>query len=149
MKATSAALSCACLVLLSLMQTAQATDCFGWSWTKRASYMEMLPQLLYYDKVDWINLDPGRTCTFFSTEAVFLLLINKNLTATYQTYKDTSGRCRLTTDPAKPYINGSWIYSNHILQDSPDVCGFLISIRNPNTVGSAMFEVIRSAASYI
>ena len=77
--------------------------------------MEMLPQLLYYDKVDWINLDPGRTCTFYSTEAVFLLLINKNLTATYQTYKDSMGKCSLTSDPAKQYVNGSWIYSNHIL----------------------------------
>ena len=148
MKVTAAALSCLCLIALSLLQTVQAVDCFGWSWTKRASYMEMLPQLLYYDKVDWINLDPGRTCTFFSTEAVFLLLINKNLTASYQTYRDSSGKCTLQ-GTSKPYINGSWIYSNHILQESPDVCGFLTSITNPNAKGSAMFEVIRSAATYI
>ena len=37
------------LVLLMLAQTTEASDCFGWSITKRASYMELLPQLLFYD----------------------------------------------------------------------------------------------------
>ncbi len=78
------------MVMLNLIQPARSVDCFGWSWTKRSSYMEMLPQLLYYDKVDWINLDPGRTCTFKTTEAVFVQLLHKNLTATYQVYKENS-----------------------------------------------------------
>ena len=106
---------CLALVLLMLAQKTQASDCFAWSITKRASYMELLPQLLYFDQVNWINLDPSRTCTFRTQEAVFVELLNPNLTATYQTYMGGSGRCSLSTDAAKPYKNGTWMYSNHIL----------------------------------
>ena len=71
------------LLLLSLLPLSQAVDCFGWSVTKRVSYMEVLPQLLYYDEVNWINLDAQRSCTFKSKQDVFLKLYGKDLTASY------------------------------------------------------------------
>ena len=71
------------LVLAVLIPSGISADCFGWSITKRASYMELLPQMLYYDKVNWINLDPNRTCTMKVTEAVFLKLYNSNMVASY------------------------------------------------------------------
>ena len=91
------------LVLLPLRSS--ASDCFGWSITKRANYMELLPQLLYYDQVNWINLDPNRTCTFKTYEAVFVQLLNKNLSASYQVFREDSqtGKCLLTTQAAQPY----------------------------------------------
>ena len=79
--------------------------------------MELLPQLLFYDQVNWINLDPSRTCTFRTYEGVFVELMNPNLTATYQSFKEqaSTAKCVLSTDAAKPYKNGTWMYSNHIL----------------------------------
>ncbi len=107
----------ALLVAFSFLEEFQASDCFGWSITKRANYMELLPQLLYYDQVNWINLDPNRTCTFKTYEAVFLQLINKNLTASYQVYRENSqtGKCILSNQAAKPFRNNTWLYSNHKL----------------------------------
>ena len=75
------------IIIVTLTQTATASDCYGWSITKRAKFMELLPQLLFYDKVNWINLDPSRSCTFKTYEAVFIQLLSPNLQATYQTYK--------------------------------------------------------------
>ena len=40
---------CLSLLVLSFASTIQCSDCFGWSITKRANYMELLPQLLFYD----------------------------------------------------------------------------------------------------
>ena len=40
---------CLSLLVLLLANTIQCSDCFGWSITKRANYMELLPQLLFYD----------------------------------------------------------------------------------------------------
>ena len=83
-------------IAIALPCLLNATDCFGWSFTKRANYMEMLPSLLYYDQVNWINLDPSRACTFRTYEAVFLSLLSPDLTAQYQVYKKPeSGKCEL------------------------------------------------------
>ena len=74
--------------------------------------------------------------------------MNPNLTASYQAFKDQkgTGKCVLSEEPAKPYQNGTWKYSNHILQEAPNICGYLVSITNTGTARSAMFSVIRSAA---
>ena len=68
---------------MSLIKEVKSVDCFSWSWTKRSSYVEILPQMVYFDQVDWINLDPTRSCTFKSTEAIFLKLYDKKLSASY------------------------------------------------------------------
>ncbi len=34
---------CLSLILLSFANTINCSDCFGWSITKRANYMELLP----------------------------------------------------------------------------------------------------------
>ena len=62
------------MLSMILIESVLSVDCFAWSWTKRASYVEFLPQMVYFDQVDWINLNPTRSCTFKSTEAVFLKL---------------------------------------------------------------------------
>ncbi len=75
------------VLFLAAFNAVQAIDCFGWSVTRRVNYLEIVPMLLYFDKVDWINLDPGFTCTFKSTQSVFLQLYSANLTASYQVYE--------------------------------------------------------------
>ena len=62
------------VLLMAALSAVQAIDCFGWSVTRRVNYLEIVPMLLYFDHVDWINLDPGYTCTFKSTQSVFLEL---------------------------------------------------------------------------
>ncbi len=135
------------LIALTLLPESSAVDCFGWSYTKRVRYLEVLPMLLYYDKVNWINLDPSRTCTFKTHEALFLKLYTSDITATYQPYKEVGVKCQLDTNTtAKPFTNSTWIYSNHILQPSPDTCGYLVTLTNSNTTTTSMFQVIRTNA---
>ncbi|TNV86459.1 hypothetical protein FGO68_gene16457 [Halteria grandinella] len=112
-----------------------ATDCFSWSVTKRVNYMEVLPLMIYYDQINWINLDPQQTCTFRTYEAVFLKTFSSNLT--------------LASATATPYKNLTWLYSNHILAESPDVCGFLVTVQNNHTSQAKMFQVIRTSAMLV
>ena len=87
--------------------------------------------LLYFNEVSWINLDPGRTCTFKATEGVFLELYSKNLTASYQEYmySPTTFACVLNqTKGAQKYANASWVYANDVLTQNPDICAHLITI---------------------
>ncbi len=137
------------LLLLSALyfiSPAQAVDCFGWSVTKRVSYLEVLPLLLYYDQVNWINLDPNRTCTFRTTEAVFLQLYSANLTASYQEYRSENFQCKLSTQPAQTFVNASWLYANDIFSTDSQVCAYYITVQNKNTRMAQMFQVIRTGA---
>ena len=72
------------LFLSLLCSYSFATDCFAWSITKRASTMEILPTLIYYDKVDWINLDATKTCSFKTFEAVMIKTYSSDISITYQ-----------------------------------------------------------------
>ena len=119
-----------------LPQSASAVDCYGWSVTKRVSYLEILPMLIYYDQINWINVDPSRTCTFRTTEAVFMKLSSSDLVVSYQPYKEVNFKCTLQTTPAVGYTNATWMYANHILSASPDICGFLVTIQNTNTTSA-------------
>ena len=95
--------------------------------------MEVLPLVLYYDQINWINLDPQRTCTFRTTEAVFMKMYTSDLIVSYQPYKEVNFKCTLQNTPAVTYNNQSWIYANHVLATSPDICGFLVTVQNNHT----------------
>ncbi len=66
-----------------LLNLGTTTDCFAWSVTKRADYIEVLPLLLYYDHVNWINLDATKTCTYKTFEATFLKFYSNDFSASY------------------------------------------------------------------
>lgn len=137
------------LLLLTYLHPTQAIDCFGWSVTKRVNYLEVLPMMMYYDHVNWINLDPLKTCTFKTFEAVFLKTFSSNLIVSYQPYKEVDFKCALESTTATAYKNTTWLYSNHILQDSPDICGFLVTVQNNHTTQPQMFQVIRTNAMLV
>ena len=116
------------LLSVTLLPQASAVDCFGWSVTKRVNFMEMLPMLLYYDQINWINLDPSRTCTFRTTEALFMKLYTSDLVVSYQPYSEKNFKCTLQTTPAVAYKNLTWMYANHVLAPTPETCGYLVTI---------------------
>ena len=109
----------------------------------------MLPELLYYDQVNWINLDPTRTCTFSTYESVFVEMYSTSLQASYQTYNRNGAKCILNTSPAQLYTNQSWLYSNFVLESDPTVCGFFITLTNNSPNQEGMFQIIRTSALYI
>lgn len=137
------------LALLIAAPLTQAADCFGWSVTKRVNYLEVLPLMIYYDHVNWINLDSRSACTFKTYEAVFIKTTSPDLVVSYQTYKEKDFLCTLNTTTAAPYKNATWLYSNHNLQMEPDICGFLVMVQNTNTTEAKMFQVIRTSAMLI
>ncbi len=106
--------------------------------------------LIYYDQINWINLDPSRTCTFRTSEAVFMKLYASDLLVSYQLYKEVDFKCVLQdATPAVGYKNATWMYSNHVLADTPDICGFLVTIQNTNTTSSKMLQIIRTNAELL
>ena len=138
-------------LLSTLAVAVQGIDCFGWSVTRRVNYLEVVPMLLYFDHVDWINLDPGYTCTFRTNQAVFLQLYSSNLTASYQEYKYSDDFvCALnTTQVAQKFANQTWHYSNDALSADPKVCGYLVTIQNKDVRKANMFQVIRTGAELL
>ena len=135
------------LLLLSLVKFSSTADCFGWSTTKRASYSEVLPLLLYFDSVNWINLNPTASCNFKSYGAVFLKFYSSDLSATYQKYQKSGTTCTLDST-SYTYTSAEWLYSNDILANNVD-CGYYVTITNSNSAAAKMFSVIRTAAEYI
>lgn len=60
-------------VILSLSLLSSATpDCFDFSVTTHLSeYFDFLPKLLFYGNVDWMRLQPGKNCGFYTYGDVF------------------------------------------------------------------------------
>ena len=83
------------LISSLLLPLALSSDCYAWSVTKRAKYMEVVPTLLYYDHVDWINLDPTKSCSFKTYEASMVKRYSTDVVITYQKFLQNGMTCEL------------------------------------------------------
>ena len=71
MKATIVSLLIISSTLLLSLVSATA-DCYDFSVTeKREDYMEFLPNMLYYGQVDWLKIQGGKNCAFYTYGDVF------------------------------------------------------------------------------
>lgn len=60
------------LALLAATTVWATPDCYDFSVTTLStSYFEVLPTLLYYGKVDWLTLNSGKNCAFYTYGDVF------------------------------------------------------------------------------
>ncbi len=55
------------IMLISFVGISLQTDCLSWGVTKRADYLEILPLLMYYPRINWININPSSSCTVLAS----------------------------------------------------------------------------------
>jgi hypothetical protein len=80
------------LALLFASQVIATPDCYDYSVTrKRTDYMEFLPLVMFYNKVDWMELDPGQNCAFYTYGDVFFKSYNTSVVGIhFKFYKGTN-----------------------------------------------------------
>ena len=140
--------ACLLFILGLFSYSAKATDCFSWSVTKRAEYLDVLGSLMYYDMINWINLDASKTCSFSAYGDTNVKFFSNDLTATYQEfYKADDLSCTLDTE-TYDISNYQWLYSQSLFAD-PTLCGFRLSITNGHVSEAQMFQVIRTNAELL
>ena len=130
------------LLILSVVAT---PDCYDFSVTsKKTDYLEVLPSLLFYRQVDWLMLESGQNCGFYTYGDVFLKSYDADVSGIYFVFKKgASLTCNL--DSTKhDYTNSKWLYANS-LNAASDVCGYYVGVANSGSTAK-MFQVIRTAA---
>lgn len=80
------------LALLLITETLATPDCYDFSVTrKRADFMEFLPLVMFYNKVDWLELDAGQNCAFYTYGNVHFKSYNSSVVGIYfKFYKGTN-----------------------------------------------------------
>ncbi len=84
------------IALLSSIAIA-TPDCYDFSVTeKREDYMDMLPKLLFYGQVDWLKLQSGKNCAFYTYGDVFFRSYHPTVSGIYFVFRKTLGStCKL------------------------------------------------------
>jgi hypothetical protein len=82
-------------LLLSLVSA--TPDCYDFSVTeKREDYMEFLPNMLYYGQVDWLKIQGGKNCAFYTYGDVFFQSYHSSVSGIYFVFRKTLGStCKL------------------------------------------------------
>jgi hypothetical protein len=136
-------------LIIAVLGTVTATpDCYDFSVTEISdSYFELLPKMLFYGNVDWMKLNGGKNCGFYTYGDVFVRSYDKSTSAIYFTFMKTMGTtCEL--DPKlNTLTNNTWLYANSLNADS-SVCGYYVGIANSGSV-SQMIQIVRSTALYV
>ena len=83
MKGSSKIQTCLMVFIGLLTASTYASDCFSWSVTKRANYLEILGASMFYDQINWINLDAAKTCSFSTYGDASLRFYSNDLSASY------------------------------------------------------------------
>jgi hypothetical protein len=133
--------------LFSSLVTCTA-DCYDFSvTTMNDTYFEFLPQLLFYGSVDWMSLQKGKNCGFYTYGDVFIKTYNKNTTGIYFVFKKTLGTTCTLDSTLRTFNNETWLYANSLNAD-PNVCGYYVGIAN-SASEDVMINIVRSAAEML
>jgi hypothetical protein len=92
MKSTILLLSAAALAIVSA-----TPDCYDFSVTTQSEdFFDMLPKMLFYGNVDWMKLQGGKNCGFYTYGDVFLRTYDPSTTGIYFKFTKTLGStCQL------------------------------------------------------
>ncbi len=135
------------LAILSLfVAAALATpDCYDESVSRKVpGYMDVLPSLLYYGQVDYMEIDAGANCAYYTYRDTLFRSYSSSITGIYFVfYKGDDYQCNLDNS-LESYPEGKWLYANTFFAD-PSVCGYFVGIANSGAE-SGMFQIIRTSA---
>ena len=74
------------ILVILLINPSSARDCFSWTVTKRANYIEILPALMYWPKITYMMLDSQASCSFIAKRDAFANSYSSQIVSTYQGY---------------------------------------------------------------
>ena len=137
------------LISALLLSLAAATpDCYDFSVTSpQSDYFELLPQMLFYGNIDWMKLQGGKNCGFYTYGDVFLRTYDPSTTGIYFKFTKTLGStCQLNTT-LNTFKNETWLYANSLNADQT-ICGYYVGVANSGSV-ERMVQIIRSGAAQI
>jgi hypothetical protein len=102
----------ALVLAIGLVQVDGATDCFNFSVTQKSTYFEVMPLALYYDKIDWIRINAGASCSFNTFANYYFEAVTSGLSASAVPYDfNTNGDCILGSG-SESHPSGTWKYAN-------------------------------------
>lgn len=137
-------------ILAALASLALATpDCYDFSvTTMNTTYMEVLPEMLYFGHTDWMTLNPYSNCGFYTYGDVFIKTYSSQASAIYFVFKKKIGSTVCTLNSTMHVLpNESWLYANSFNAD-PLTCGYYVGVANSGA-NATMINVIRSMAEYL
>ncbi len=59
--------------------------------TLKEDYFEFLPRILFYGNVDWMVLEPGKNCGFYTYGDVFIKSYDSTVSGIYFVFKKALG----------------------------------------------------------
>ena len=133
-------------ILALLVVSALATpDCYDESVSRRVpGYMDVLPSLMYYGQVDYMEIDAGANCAYYTYRDTLFRSYSESITGIYFVfYKSDDYQCVLDNN-LENYPEDKWLYANTFFAD-PSVCGYYVGVANGG-VESGMFQLIRTSA---
>lgn len=129
-----------------LVATVIATpDCYDGTVAKRdKSYMELLPKMMFYGQTDWLMLDAGANCAYYTYRDTLFKSYSPSVTGIYFVfYKGNNYQCNLDNQLLN-LNSGEWLYANTFFAD-PSVCGYYVGVANGGAT-PGLFQVIRTSA---
>ncbi|TNV84657.1 hypothetical protein FGO68_gene14300 [Halteria grandinella] len=127
------------LLILSaaLALVSAAPDCYDYSvTTPSADYFDMLPKMLFYGNVDWMTIQGGKNCGFYTYGDVFLRTYDASTNGIYFVFTKTLGTDCTLNLTMQNFKNETWLYANSV--------GFA----NSGSV-EQMVQIIRTGAVYV
>ena len=120
-------------------------DCYDYSVTTISEdYFDLLPKMLFYGNVDWMKLQGGKNCGFYTYGDVFIRTYDASTSGIYFTFTKTLGStCQLNTT-LNTFKNETWLYANSLNADQ-NVCGYYVGVANSGSV-ERMLQIVRSEA---
>jgi hypothetical protein len=130
-----------------LVGTALAADC----WDAQNSdvkinkdFMDILPQAMFYGRSEWMDLNAGASCDFYTYGDVFFRSYSTSgISATKTEFKlNANGACT-NTNAQSTFQSLSWAPASSFSAE-PLVCGYYVKVTNSGAKG--MFMTVRSGA---
>jgi hypothetical protein len=136
------------IAVLLLSSVIATPDCYDYSVTAVApNYMEILPMFLYFGQVNWLTIEPGQNCGFYTYGDVFFKSNSSDVTGIYFYYlKGHNLDCSLDAS-IQNFPNSTWLYASSMMANQ-DICGYYVGVANQGS-NTDMFTIIRTGAELL
>lgn len=128
-------------------------DCYNFTegiTKKWNGYEEIAIPSMSGKRMDWLTINSGKNCGFYTFSDVYFNSFNSTLAGIYLRFVNTSSAngtwsCSLESPSMYTFTSGTWLYANS-RQSQATVCGYYVGIANSDTTQAQAFQIIRLAS---
>ena len=110
----------ATLILAAILASSvlATPDCYDFTVTQlRKDYTEILPLMVYYNHIDYLTIDPGANCAFYTYGNTFFKSYNTSIVGIHFNFmKGSNLQCTLD-NTLRTFSSETWLYANSMLAD--------------------------------